>query len=307
MLQPMNHTRPQILMSPFTLRSMAPPPVGTPLPLHLVAPDLAPGTDGFGLIHTGSGRDAIGAALRALTPDPSDEVLIHTTTGGAYVSGCVTAAIGRHCAWSRRPGPRTRAILAVHEFGTPAVLPDGLRALGLPVISDCAYAMGVPGATNAALFPADFYVFSFSKCFEMPSGGALVSAPRYRPTPTVDATLAAEIAAQAARHHAGLSAQIDARRRNWALYRQAFARHGFHPHALQADMSGAVPHAFVLEHDDDATLLSARAHLNGIGIESSVYFQNGGYFLPCHQSLCAAAIDYIVAAFIEGLTGTSQS
>src|SRR5437667_6187557 len=88
---------------------------------------------------TRNGREAISLALEDLGLAADDEVLIETTSGGPYVSRCVTDGISRFCRWSRRQSEHTRAIFLIHEFGFPARMSDELTGSGLPIIEDCAY------------------------------------------------------------------------------------------------------------------------------------------------------------------------
>jgi len=246
---------------------------------------------------TVNGREAIDLALNELRLRPDDEVLIVTTTGGPYISRCVTDLITARCRWSRAPGPRTRAIFLIHEFGFPAALSAELLALGLPIIEDCAYALGTAGAGGVG----DYVVYSFSKALPLPYGGLLKS-----PRPPARASL---LSGQA-RHETpilldpylrGRQAAFTRRREVFEIYRERFAAEGLSP--LLTPEPGTVPHSFLVALEDQARAEAMRPKLHAAGIISSVFFGGGGYFLPNHQSLSDAAIDYIVAQFMAAWHG----
>ena len=89
-----------------------------------------------------NGRDAIEMSLRHLNLSTEDEIQILTTSGNSYISGCVTSSIEKFCRWSRTRSTQTKALFLIHEFGFPLEA-DQIQSDELPVIEDCAYAMGV--------------------------------------------------------------------------------------------------------------------------------------------------------------------
>jgi dTDP-4-amino-4,6-dideoxygalactose transaminase len=102
-----------------------------------------------------SGSDALTLALRALNVGPGDEVI---TTPFTYIApaesihqvGAKVVFADIHprrftvdpAAVAQRITPRTKALIPVHLFGQAAPLRE-LEALGLPLIEDCAQAIGV--------------------------------------------------------------------------------------------------------------------------------------------------------------------
>ena len=98
--------------------------------------------DGVDMIYLKSGRDALKMALIKIGLKKEDSVLIVTTSGGKYISSCVTNAINEICNWDNQISDQTRAILIIHEFGFPCEIPDRLKHLEIPIIEDCAYAIG---------------------------------------------------------------------------------------------------------------------------------------------------------------------
>lgn len=304
MLDVMSHTRPQILMSPFCLTSMARPLDAVEVDATTregVVKSLVGESKGFQINFTLSGRGAIDSALNLLGLDADAEVLIATTTQSSYISSCVTSSIEKICNWSRKPSANTRAIFCIHEFGFPAKHPEEFRNLNVPIISDCAYALGVDRASHYSYFPADFYIFSFSKSFAMPSGGAVVSRMTYPTEDYVDAEVARHLLINAHNHLSRIPIYVEERKKIWDLYREFFLERGLAPHSIQSDAEGAIPHAFVVAHENQNHLNSVRKYLNSINIESSIFFGNGGYFLPCHHNMSENAVSYVVKEFLQGM------
>jgi dTDP-4-amino-4,6-dideoxygalactose transaminase len=254
------------------------------------------GAAGDSFLPTASGRAAIAAALDELALAPDDEVLILTTSGSSYVSRCVTEEIERVCRWTRRMGPGVRAVFVIHEFGWPAELPDEVRAAGLPVIEDCAYALGTAGAGGLG----DYVIYSFSKAFPVQFGGLLRSGQplkRARSRLTADGRT---VLMRLLRHWLpGLAADVERRRAHFARYQAFFAGLDFAPSFALAP--GVAPHACVLRLEPEALALRIKHWLDRAGIESSVHFGAGGYFLPNHQNLGEAGVDYICGNFAHAL------
>lgn len=248
---------------------------------------------------TANGREAIAFAVADLGLAGDDEILIVTTSGSSYVSGCVTSAVSRYCRWSRERSKRTRAVLLIHEFGFPARLPPELTEAGLPIIEDCAYALGSQNQSGTVGNIGDYVVWSFSKAFPMAYGGLLKS-----PCPPAKSTALSEIARRhlprLVAHYLGtLDAACRRRCAFFEQYRWRFAAAGLLP--LFVPSPGTVPHSFVVALPDQAKAEAIKPRLQAAGIFSSVFYGGGGYFLPNHQSLSEAAIDYIVANFVAAL------
>jgi hypothetical protein len=221
-----------------------------------------------------------------------------TTTGSPYISGCVTREIEKLCRWARKPSRATRAVLMIHEFGFPATLPEGLDPK-LPIIEDCAWAFGVDDAERAVGSRGDFVVYSLPKALPMPFGGLL----RAR-MPLLRRSNAPILSDQALRmlrggvHHYGatLREAIDARRNNYQRYEELFAKSGYKPYF---DLKpGIVPHAFVFKLEDEVHGKRVKLALEAANINCSVFFGAGGFYLPNHQNLDAAAIHYLHERFL---------
>ncbi len=245
---------------------------------------------------TVNGREAIALALADLGLTGDDEVMIVTTSGGPYISNCVTEAIDRRCRWSRALGPKTRAVFLIHEFGFPAALPPEVAAASVPVIEDCAYGLGTAGSDGAAGGLGDYVIWSFSKAFPMAYGGLLKTPGPIDGRSALSSQASRELPILAGYYLATADVGFARRRDVFELYRQRFAAEGFAP--LFEPVAGVTPHSFVVAMPDQAKAEAMKPLLQATGVISSVFYGGGGYFLPNHQALSDAAVDYIAVQFM---------
>jgi dTDP-4-amino-4,6-dideoxygalactose transaminase len=141
-------------------------------------------------IGVANGTDAITIALRGLGVQPGDEVVVPSFTFYASAEAIVTAG-ARPVFCDVDPAtrnvtpdtvraaltPRTRAIVAVDLFGSPAPVPE-LRKLGLPVLEDAAQALGASLDGRRAGTLGDVATFSFYPSKNLGAfgdGGAIVT------------------------------------------------------------------------------------------------------------------------------------
>jgi len=133
----------------------------------------------------GSGLGALRLSLLALSVGRDDEVIIPAYSCVALANAVLACGARPIVAdvtpgdWNIDPsdvqkaiGPHTRAIIAVHTFGLPAPVAD-LKALGIPVIEDCAH--GIAEARMGQ--QADIAITSFyaTKLIGAGEGGAVLS------------------------------------------------------------------------------------------------------------------------------------
>jgi len=141
-----------------------------------------------GGVATSSGTAALHLTLLALGVKPDDEVILPSYTCAAVAHAVrqtgarpVTADVGDDLNLSlngvkARLTRRTKAIIAVHLFGMPADIPDLVR-LGLPVIEDCAQALGAKwGRRPCGRFGvASVFSFYATKVITTGEGGMVCS------------------------------------------------------------------------------------------------------------------------------------
>ncbi len=271
-----------------------------------------------------SGSDALLAALMALEVGPGDEVV--TTPFSFFASvGCIARLGARPVFADIDPescnldagaaaaacGAATKAIIAVHLFGRPALLPQTT----VPVVEDAAQSIGACKLGGRA---ACLSFFPSKNLGGMGDGGALI---------TDDEALAEQVASLRVHgskpkyvHHAlggnfrldalqaallrvklpRLAAFTQARRRNAERYRRLFAATAGIPAELllPADTPGHIYNQFVIRAPKRDAL---RAHLSGAGIGSEVY-----YPLALHLQPCLAGLGYRPGAFPHAERATRE-
>jgi hypothetical protein len=255
-------------------------------------------------IATSSGRDALGRILTYLRLRAEDEVWITTALGARdrQVSPCVTATVARHCRFAFQPGPRTGAVLVVHDYGVPhpqlAGLREWCRHHGRPLIEDAAHAFASTDTDGRRMgAQADFALFSLPKFFAVPRGGLVVGLPG-------DAAGAADDEV-AARFRSVLprTAEIAARRRrNWRRLDWLFTGMGLVSALPLTD--GSVPSLYVLRTEHQ---FAAVRRLRAAGIECGPDIHCGQLFLPCHQGVLPDDMSAIAALAVGAPVPTGST
>ena len=170
------------------------------------------------------GRVALAAILRAMGIVRGDEVVVQAFTciavpeavlsvGARPVYADVAAGSVNMDAATLDAAitPRTKAIVVQHTFGIPAAMPgivDLARARGLPLVEDCAHALGssIAGQSVGTFGRAAFFSYEAGKPLVLGLGGSAVSVE----APMRDALAAASAAAEEPGR--GLQMQIAAMR-----------------------------------------------------------------------------------------------
>lgn len=252
---------------------------------------------------TESGKEGIALALQALNLKPDDCVTILTTTGNLYISGCVTREIEKVCKWSRQMQGNTAALFVNHEFGFPYRDLADLRRHGLPIIEDAchSYLADTPGQDMGRI--GDFIVFSLPKVYPLQMGGVLSYDPCYEVSSRVRAggQLERYLGAVMSQHLPQLDQAALDRRANHRALGERFAAQGCQPRfdLLEHDVPGVF--MFTLPAGTDAAAM--RQHGWAHGIECSVFYGENAFFIPVHQRLCEADMDYFHAVFSSFLQG----
>ena len=259
------------------------------------------------VVGVANGTDAITIALRALDVRRGDEVVVPSFTFFASVEAIVTAGARpvfcdvdpatRNISYDTVRAAltrRTRAIVAVDLFGSPAPVPD-LRAFGVPILEDAAQAAGasLDGRRAGALGDAATFSFYPSKNLgAFGDGGAIATDDDHV------ADLARTLHFHGSRdkrtfEHVGYNSRLDelqaavlrvllpeldgfaAGRRAAA---SAYEAAGLGDHVtLPAALAGAVPawHLYVVAHARPAALAAA---LRERGIQTRSYYE-----VPVHR------------------------
>ena len=252
---------------------------------------------------TECGKEGIALALQALNLKPDDCVTILTTTGNLYISGCVTREIEKVCKWSRQIQGNTAALFVNHEFGFPYRDLADLRRHGLPIIEDAchSYLADTPGQDMGRV--GDFIVFSLPKFYPLQMGGVLFYDPCHevRSRVTTDSELARHLGAVMSQYLPQLEQAALDRRANHHALAERFAALGCQPRfdLLEHDVPGVFMFTLPAGVDPVAMKQHGWAH----GIECSVFYGENAFFIPVHQRLCEADLDYFHTVFSSVLQG----
>jgi dTDP-4-amino-4,6-dideoxygalactose transaminase len=255
--------------------------------------------NGRRFIYCESGRQAIHLALGALRLDRQDVVTILTTTGNFYISGCVTREIEKFCCWSRQVEPQTKALLVNHEFGFPY---EGLRALrhfNVPIIEDAAHSFISNNREQSVAQVGDFVVYSFPKFFPIQTGGLLVFRERYTMDEPLTPSAKQYVQKVLSAHIRNVADAAKKRRENYLTLESRLHQLGCTPRFQSSESS--VPGVFMFQTPAGVDLPALKSFVQEHGIESSVFYGEQAFFVPVHERLEPADLEYfaqVVNAFL---------
>jgi dTDP-4-amino-4,6-dideoxygalactose transaminase len=258
-------------------------------------------------IYCERGRQAIHLALGALGLGRQDVVTILTTTGNLYISGCVTREIEKFCRWSREVEPQTNALLVNHEFGFAYEELRALRRFNVPIIEDAAHALASNNREQSAGQVGDFVVYSFPKFFPIQTGGLLVFNEHH----TIDEPLAPSarqyVQKVLSAHIVNVADAAKKRRENYHALTTRFRQLGCTARFQLSESS--VPGVFMFQTPAGVDLPALKTFVQEHGIESSVFYGEQAFFVPAHERLAPADLEYfaqVVSAFLTGASAVSQ-
>lgn len=255
---------------------------------------------GKDILFTESGRAALLACLKDLNLSGTDEVLIVKNTDGKYISGCVTKTIESVCRWSQALSPATKAVLVIHEFGFPCPVQKFLpfKEMGLPILEDCAYAIGTRLEKGGVGRWGDYALYSLTKYYPIPFGGILISTKRIGP----DAKRLGVSSDRKRIIHKTLSGSRNftkvwnaIRRENWKYFSRRISRPGFGPY-FQLPKK-VVPGVFLVKVPESFPADKVKQSLVGAGVEATRFYHQGGFYFPVHQFLTDYEKKYILHYF----------
>ncbi len=305
-LNPLPHMRPSIRISPFVPREWE-----KLLESKVSAASRTTDRPSFWLDNAhdlkfyASGRSALLACLKHLKLKRSDTVVIVKTTDGPYVSSCVTDTIEKVCRWdiqsqkSKVKGQRIKLILVIHEFGFPCpewkIAP--FKKKGIPILEDCAYAFGSRVAGSKAGTFGDYALYSLPKYFPVPFGGILAARSAIKHSKlelkTADENLLRQTIHASYPH---LHRWNKLRRENWNRFNYDLAPKGFAPYFPLTE--NIVPGVYVTGVSKKFKGEQVKRQLTGAGVESTQYYNQGGFYFPAHQFLTIWEKEYIVRNFV---------
>ena len=240
---------------------------------------------------TKRGLEGISMVLNHLELKHEDEVCILNTSGSPYVSGSITSEIEKICKWEREINKKTKCIFVIHEFGFPAKIPKIILNSNLPIIEDCAYSLGSQNEKNNIGMLGDYTIYSFPKIFPVPYGGFVRSKKKLNTVSSVTEYSRNYLLVLLLYYFTKQKKYIKAKQKNYNKFVELMAGHGIEPRFELNKNS--IPACFVFKLKQTALGDKLKIELNKKGIESTVYYGGDGFFVPSHQNLSSADIEYI--------------
>lgn len=236
------------------------------------------------------GRSAISIALSSFNLSKEDIVTILTTSGNFYISSCVTTEIEKHCKWSREFMPQTKVIFVNHEFGYPYHDILSLKKYNLPILEDCAHTFFSKNENIGRI--GDFVIYSLPKAFPMQLGGILVSPKKeFTFLRQEDKELNACILSHLFSCIDKIDFCIKSRLSNYQYLATRLSVIGINPYFRLEE--GIVPGVFLFRWFDNMDYPSLKIFMQSNGVESSVFYGENAFFIPCHDGLTEMEIDYM--------------
>ena len=243
--------------------------------------------------YTYNGREAINLALESYGLDIKDVVTILTTSQNFYISSCVTSTIEKFCKWNRKIIPETKLILVNHEFGYPYPEMEKLVATGLPIIEDCCTTFFSQDEKEKIGKYGDFSTYSFPKFFPIQIGGILVNNTNNNPLQKsilnpIEVEYIQNVLSNQLKSETVL---LQKRQTVYEYALQLLLPLGFTVRFLLNE--NCVPYTLVLNNNRIIKdLNNLKLYLTQNGIQSSVFYGEDAFFIPCHQNLAFLDLDY---------------
>ena len=256
-------------------------------------------------IYVADGRKAINIALKHYQLQKDEVVTIFTTSGNFYISGCVTKEIEKFCQWSRQIEHNTKLIFVNHEFGYPYQNIRELKKYQLPIIEDCAHSFFSDDVDNSTGHTGDFTIYSLPKMFPIQTGGLLTAKKEisFNKTESVTGEERQYIQNVLSYYITEKDSIIQRRMDNYHYLVNKLSSNDFDERFELSD--GAVPGVFMFRAKNESIDLSAlKEYLYAHGIQCSVFYGERSFFIPVHQNLVAADLDYFSAVINSFLAGT---
>ena len=276
---------PKISISPFSLNGIQPQKhFYTSSPLEVL---------GSELLYTSSGKEAIHWALESLKLTRDDTVGIFTTSGNSYVSKCVTDTISQFCNWEIGGDYTGKACLfLIHEFGTLINYQSmtNYRSTGIPIINDFAYSFLSLYSSGRKDFHKEINITSLPKCFNINFGGILSQAktPYRLENIEMKSWILEEISPFL--NDESLNRNIEKRKANREYYSSILGPIGFDIIWNEQDI---IPGVCMISPRQQLNLHELKIFLQRNGIESSVFYGHNSFFVPVHQNMTKAELDYV--------------
>jgi hypothetical protein len=249
--------------------------------------------------YTYNGRSAIGSALSYYNLQSEDYVTILTTSGNTYISKCVTDTISHFCKWNRQISDKTKVIIVNHEFGYIYPKMDELVALGIPIIEDCCTTLLSQDKDGMIGHYGDFSAYSFPKFFPIQIGGILLdNKGLLTQGDLVESNAKRYIKKVLSYYLEDLPVILEKRKKIFNFGVNIFNTIGFDERFAKSSLE--VPSSLMLKTNGLVKDLNKlKQFLWKHGIQSSVFYGEEAFFIPCNQNLTELDINYFFKIISE--------
>jgi hypothetical protein len=256
---------------------------------------------------TKNGREGIALAMQNLDLPKEAVTTILTTSNNFYISSCVTSTIQEYTNCSRQKNINTKAFFVNHEFGYLYPEMEKLVAEGLPIIEDCCTSFFSQNAERKIGLYGEYSVFSFPKFFSIQIGGLLVGAGVAKDDFLVSKISLTKVEELYVLKVVGyefdqMEELLVKRKEIFDYATKAFEELGFN--LRFSNKEGEVPSVLLLNNNGIIKDLDAfKIFLYQHGIQNSIFYGEDAFFIPCHQNLEEADVNYfkfITESFLQG-------
>lgn len=288
--------KPSIQLSPFTAQHIAsykntPPASAEPLKEYF--------GDMFTILPRGI--YAIRALLKHLDIKQDENVAIYKTLDNDYISRCVTDTIASVCQWTRKIDKKTKAVMVIHEFGYPykdlVKLKEQCKKQGIPLIENCAWSYGSKVDGHEIGTVGDYAIYSLCKFLPVAYGAVLRGLEisdednwstykmldYYKRDILINKLL--ELMPQ-------MAEQQQRRVENWRTLERLFALAGNKP-LIELEPE-VYPTVFLTKFENGQTMYEKYERF---GVETGRYYPEDALFLPVHQGMDEAQLEYVYAIY----------
>lgn len=251
-------------------------------------------------------RNTIYAVLKSFDLSKEDMVTIFTTSGNFYISSCVTKEIEKVCKWSREISEKTKVIFINHEFGYSMDVADYNKILELKkqnstlkIVEDCAHTFF--SNSNVIGSYADYVIYSLPKSFPMQIGSILVSNSHNLENEFSDYELSSiyenYILSCLSRYVQNIDNYKNKQIQNYEYLNMKLQPMGIRPFFRNVLIGKAdtVPSVFLFSWYDKIDYSKLKKFMQSNGVESSVFYGQNAFFIPCNYALTKDELDYMVA------------
>lgn len=252
------------------------------------------------------------AILKHIGVTKNDTVAVYKTfEDNEYISGCVSGPIEQVSKMVRVIDADTKAVIVIHEFGFPYKDIFALKKIceqkGIPLIEDCAWSYSSRFDDSKKVGDVgDYAIYSLPKIFPMQYGGILTGLSIPDDKNWADYKLLdyfkREVIIHALAHYLPkLDQDAERRRQNWIKLEALFRRDGYDTMVKLEE--NVYPGSFLVSMSNFQEVFE---RYEKFGVEAGRYYPERALFLPVHQGLGDAELDYIYGVF-RGLLNLSSN